>query len=107
MKHIVVEANCFYDINKKEGEKVPKCCEFGANNISNNCLEFDGTSNKYCPFLVFGSAKTTLVLTEQKGNVINSNSFWADLSLSEEEWKKREKEWLEDKNKLINGLNED
>ncbi|KAJ50065.1 hypothetical protein CTM_19904, partial [Clostridium tetanomorphum DSM 665] len=95
MKHIVMEANCFYDSDKKENESVPKCCKFGPNNISINCLKFNEGENRYCPFLVLGSARTTLVLTEQNGNAVNSDSFWGDLKLSEEDWLRKEKEWIE------------
>lgn len=105
MNHIAIEANCFYDSDKKENESAPKCCNFGPNNISINCLKFNEGANQYCPFLVFGSARTTLVLTEKNGNAINSHSFWADLKLSEEEWVRREKEWIEKQNNRINNSN--
>lgn len=106
MKHIVIEANCFYDSYENGNKAVPKCCKFGTNNISINCLKFNEGENRYCPFLVFGSARTTLVLTEQNGNAVNSGSFWGDLKLSEEEWVRKEKEWIEKQSDYIDRLNE-
>jgi hypothetical protein len=103
MKHIAIEANCFFNIDRDENECKPECCIYDPGNVSINCLMYD--KNQYCPFLVFGHARTTILLTEQKGNVVNADCFWGDLKLSEAEWIKQEKKWIEKQNDYINKLN--
>lgn len=101
MRNILIEANCIYNIDKKDDDLVPNCCMLGPNNVSINCFKYNKDKNKYCPFLVFGTAKTTIVLTDEYGNVINSDGFWGDLKLSEEEWRRKEKEWIDKQNAYL------
>lgn len=107
MNHIIIEGNCFYNSDKKKYEAAPECCKFGPNNISINCLKFNEGTNQYCPFLVFGSTRTALVLTDPNGITTNSSSYWGDLKLSDEEWVIKEKEWMEKQNSYINKINGD
>lgn len=104
MKHLMIEANCMYwwSEETKEEVKNPGCCEYGIGNISLNCLKYDETSKKMCPYLAFGTPRTTLALTDKSGEVINANTFFDDLGLSSEEWERREEEWIKKCNDILN-----
>lgn len=97
MKHIVIEANCFYE----EGKEIPKCCKLGVENVSINCLKYDSENRQYCPYLVFGTTKATLVLTDEEGHAINADGYWGDINMSDEEWIKEEGEWIDKQNRYI------
>ena len=105
MKHLLIEANCMYWFEEtKEEVNNLECCKFGIGNISLNCLKYDETSNKMCPYLAFGTPSTTLALTDKSGEVINAETFFDDFDLSSEEWERREEEWIKRCNNLINKL---
>lgn len=101
MKHLIIEANCMYDFEKKNNINVPVCCKHSAGSISINCLGYQEEKRQMCPYLVFGTAKSTLVLTDEEGEAINSVSFWDDLKLSSEEWKMRERAWIRKSNDIL------
>jgi len=101
LNHIVIEANCFFDLDEEETNQIPRCCKYGPGNVSINCLKYDECNHNHCPHLVFGTAKASLVLTDGEGNAINSDSYWGDLKMSEEEWIKEEEIWIQKKNAQI------
>lgn len=80
---------------------MPNCCIYRPNNISINWLKYNEDKKQYCPFLIFGTARATIALSDGSGNVINSNGFWGDLKLSEEEWIQKENEWIDKQNEYI------
>lgn len=94
MKHIMIEAECIYNLEKNKDDNIPKFCKFGIGNINVNCLMNEETINSICPYLIFGKASSTLALTDRNGEVINATTFWDDLKLSEEEWIMKEEEWI-------------
>lgn len=104
MKHLVIEANCIYDKENNGSNSIPACCRLGPKNISNSCLLFEEESNKMCPYLVFGMARSSLVLTDKRGDVINSTSFFGDLNLSSDEWNEKEETWLQESNTVLQDL---
>ncbi|WP_273322494.1 hypothetical protein [Vallitalea guaymasensis] len=97
--HIVVESYCSFK-NDNLAEK-PICCKYNPGITGLHCLAYDSQNNNYCPYLGFGTAKTTIVLTNQKGETINFDSFFGDLDLSKGEWEKKEKEWIKKQNEYI------
>ena len=90
--HILIEGHCFYD---NEISKLPKCCKFGPSNLSLNCLNYDIENKKYCPFLAFGSARSTKVLTDERSVVIDFDLF-EKFEVSQKEYLDLEKKWLID-----------
>lgn len=88
--HIVVESYCSFK-NDDLAEK-PICCKYNAGITGLHCLAYDSQNNNYCPYLGFGTAKTTIVLTNQKGETINFDSFFGDLN-----GKKRRRNGLKNK----------
>lgn len=104
MKHLMVETNCIYDLMETNNIHVPECCKFGVGNISINCLKYHETSNKICPYLIFGTAKSTFALTDKSGEIINAVSFFDDLKLSPEEWDRREEAWIKRCNDILNDI---
>ena len=106
MTNILIEANCIFDYDDKN-TTLPKCCLRGQNKIGINCLKYNGDIHQYCPFLIFGTAKATLALTDGEGDVINSNVFWGDLKMSAEEWKQKENEWIIKQNSYLSEQNTD
>ena len=100
MRNILIEANCIFDYDNKD-KSVPDCCLYGPNEISVNCLKHNGNMHQYCPFLIFGTAKATLALTDGDGDVINSDMFWGDFNMSSEVWIQKENEWINKHNKYF------
>lgn len=107
MKYLLIEANCVFDYEVESNSNVPKCCKDGIGNVSLNCLNYQKGTNSFCPYLIFGTAKSTLALSEKNGEIINANSFWGDLRLSEEEWNLKEEKWIEKCNGIIKKISED
>ncbi len=93
MRNILIEANCIFDWDE-ENKTPPTCCLKGENEIGINCLKYNGDSHQYCPFLIFGTARATLALTDGDSDVINSDIFWTDPDISSEEWIQKENEWI-------------
>ncbi|WP_310602853.1 hypothetical protein [Anaerosporobacter sp.] len=101
MKNILLEGNCMYNFEKEVNTELPNCCICGVNNVSINCLKYDEDKRIYCPYLALGTAKTTIALTDEQGYVVEADGFWADLSLSADEWRQKEKEWVKEKRHYI------
>ena len=111
-KHIVMEANCLFnwdisvndlEMNIAGNEKeLPHCCKFGPERISINCLRFDEDENKYCPFLAFGKARTSIVLTGINSEEESCKVFWTDENLTSDEWVEKEELWINEWKKKIN-----
>ena len=92
LKHIVIEGTCFFDVTNSANK--PACCKSGPGNIGVHCLSFDEKERKLCPYFAFGTARSSIVLTDQKGDSVGFNGFWSDEDLSDEEWLKQEEEWI-------------
>ncbi|WP_341278987.1 hypothetical protein [Paenibacillus sp. FSL H8-0537] len=96
-KHIVIEANCFYEDNDEHIDT--KCCK---GNIGMHCLTYNQEGNQICPNLVFGKSRTSVIATDKDGHAIDSSVFWTDEKLGPEEWVKREEAWLHEQRRLMN-----
>ncbi|MFT9368873.1 hypothetical protein [Paenibacillus polymyxa] len=96
-KHIILEANCFYEDNEENYDS--KCCK---GNIGVHCLTYKQDGHQICPNLVFGKSRTSVIATDKDGNAVDSSTFWTDEKLSPEEWVRREEEWLDEKRRLMN-----
>lgn len=96
-KHIVIEANCFYEDD--EVNRYSKCCK---GNIGVHCLTYNQDGHQICPNLVFGKSRTSVIVTDKDGSAVDSSTFWTDEKLSPEEWVKREEKWLDEKRRLMN-----
>lgn len=106
MKHLIIEANCIFDYEEENNINVPKCCKYGIGNVSVNCLSYQKETNRVCPYLVFGTAKSSLALVDKNGEVVNAVSFWGDLRLSEEEWNLKEEKWITRCNDILKTISE-
>lgn len=96
-KHIVMEANCFYEDG--EDNHNSKCCK---GKIGIHCLTYNQDGHQICPNLVFGKSRSSVVVTDQDGLAVDYSTFWTDEKLSPEEWIRREALWLEEQRKLMN-----
>ncbi len=90
--HILIEAHCFFD---KRNDTLPKCCKYGFGNVSVNCLKYDENKKAYCPFLGFSKARSTKVLSDQEGKIIDFDAF-ETFDMTEKEYIDLEKRWLEE-----------
>ncbi|MCP4162964.1 MAG: hypothetical protein GY760_23120 [Deltaproteobacteria bacterium] len=85
------------DYIQKNGKVPPKCCKYHGNRIGSFCLKFHEEEYNYCPFFAFGTAKSSIILTNNIGEEAASDTFWIDNKLKVKnaaEWAKQEEEWL-------------
>ena len=93
-KYIALESVCCFDSEDKTNI-LPKRCKYGADKIGLHCIVQNETNiNEFCPYLSSGSAKSSVVLTGEKGSAISGTCYWNDKDLSNEEWEKTEKKWI-------------
>ncbi|MDQ1236451.1 hypothetical protein QE450_003949 [Paenibacillus sp. SORGH_AS306] len=95
-KHIVMEANCFYE--DSEDNHDANCCK---GKIGIHCLTYNQDGYQICPNLVFGKSRSSVVATDKEGFAVDYSTFWTDEKLSPEEWIRRETLWLEEQKKLL------
>lgn len=93
-KHIVIEGTCTFNLSEDKKKIIPECCKNDPGKISSNCLKY--ASNKYCPYLGIGTARSSLVLTDKQGEAIIGTCFFDDLELSQQKWEKNEADWLKE-----------
>lgn len=97
--HILIEGFCLFDTDSDS--VVPSCCINGLGNTGINCLLSKETEKSMCPYFGFQEAKSTILLTNNIGVSIEFDSFDSD-ELDENEWRKKELDWIENKKELIN-----
>jgi len=88
--HLVVEGYCSYE--KEVFQNVP-CCNAKPGLTSILCLS-DGNENIQCPYFGCVKARSSVILTDEHGNDASCTTFWSD-EVDENEYIKKEKEWLE------------
>lgn len=92
-KHIVLEGYCVFGM---EGDKqeIPKCCKDKPYSIGLHCLNYE--EKKYCPYFAFGTARSSIVVTDKNGDAIGGTCFFPQdaFKLSEEQWNVEENKWI-------------
>lgn len=75
---------------------IPKFCINGPNNLGLHCIAGPEGSSERCPHFAFGRARSTIIVTDEKGQDFACNGFYVEdaLRLSEKEYLKKEKEWI-------------
>jgi hypothetical protein len=59
-----------------------------------HCLQSSDKERQFCDFFGWGTAKSSIVLTDSNGEVVTQKSFCTDQNLSEKEWLEQEKCWI-------------
>lgn len=94
-KHILVEGHCLFDIDDKLD--IPMCFKFKPGYIGRHCLDSENDDLQRCSYFAFGSAKSTVVLTDSNGDAIACEVFWPEKEWSNnEEWNRLENKWIEE-----------
>ena len=105
-KHIVLEGYCAFN-NEKNLNMPPHCCKLFPENIGLHCLNYDEKEHKFCPYLGYGTAPSTIVLTGNDGEEVSFKVFNSDENLSnEKKWLKQEEKWIEECKNKIENLND-
>ncbi|WP_157739689.1 hypothetical protein [Paenibacillus kribbensis] len=92
-KHVVVEGYCLFESTDKSLK--PHCCKYTPGDIGVHCLSYDEAEKKICPHFGFGTARTSLILTDDDGEVKNAAVFSSEKSIGNaKEWLKKEKDWI-------------
>lgn len=106
-KHIVIEGYCFYNSDQNKDRIVPQFCINGPDNLGLHCIAGVEGGNERCPYFAFGQARSTVIVTDENGQDFGCNGFYIEdaHSLSEEEYLRNEKEWINTWAKKINKNN--
>jgi hypothetical protein len=101
--HIVLEGYCLFEIDDDCKEEVPECCINEPGNVGTYCLSFK--EHKHCPYFAFGTARASVVVTDDKGQSVTGTCFFPKngLSLSNEEWVRKENAWIKKWARKITG----
>lgn len=92
-KHVVVEGYCLYEDTDKTLK--PHCCKYAPGYIGAHCLSYDEAEKKICPHFGFGTARTSLILTGDKGEAITAVGFNSEKSIGNPKaWLEKEKDWI-------------
>ncbi|WP_234410368.1 hypothetical protein [Caldalkalibacillus mannanilyticus] len=94
----MIEGQCFFE--DEGNDKIPNCCSYGPGDVGVHCMTYE--DGKYCPYFGFNKTRATVVLTGGNGQEVEYNTFWTSISLSVEEWIKKENEWIKRWAKIIN-----
>lgn len=103
-KHIVMEGYCFFHSDEEEDKKIPEFCINGPDDIGLHCIEGCEGGNTRCPYFAFGKARSSVIVTDEEGKDFACDGFYIEdaYKLSDSEYLKKEKEWIDRWSEKIN-----
>lgn len=102
--HILLEGYCFFNSERNKAKEVPTYCKNGPGKLGLHCIAGCGKSNTRCPHFSFGEARSTVVVTDEKGEDFACNGFAVEdaTRLTDSEYLEKEKSWITSWSKKIN-----
>ncbi len=96
--YILIEAVCF-----RETAAGNSCKSGGV--LSPECLTGHFTESGMCEFLGFQKARAAIAVTGHDGKVKNGSCFFGGFDIPEDEYIRRENDWVRDSAEYIEKLN--
>lgn len=88
--HIVIEAYCSFN---EENISPPNCCKYKPGLVGAYCLGYEEKQHVYCPYLGFCKARSSIILANENGEAVASETFCCD-EINEQKWLATEQKWI-------------